>query len=85
MSSSITSLKIKSVELNWIWFSSSPENIDDEEFRYFYAQENISLLDRFNFLCTKDDLAKLKDTFIKIDVTEWCSREILKTKWRFYM
>ena len=58
--------------------------IEDGGFRYFYAHENNILLDRSNHVCTRDDLAKLKDILIKSDVIELCSRERLSTKWRFY-
>ena len=54
-------------------------------FRYFYAHENNTLLDRSKFVCTHDDLAKLKDFLNKTDVIESCSREErMNTKWRFY-
>ena len=36
------------------------KNIQDGGFRYFYAHENNTLLDRSKLLCTHDDLAKLK-------------------------
>ena len=60
------------------------KNIEDGGFRYFYAHENKTLLDRSKFVCTYDDLTKLKDLFNKSDVKESCSRENMKTKWRFY-
>ena len=60
------------------------KNIEDEVFRCFYAHKNNTLLDRSNFMCTHDDLAKLKDCFSKTDVIEFCSRERMNTKWRFY-
>ena len=60
------------------------KNIEDGEFRYFYAHENNTLLDRSKLVCTPDDLAKLKDVLNKSDVIETCSREKMKTKWRFY-
>ena len=53
-------------------------------FRYFYAHENDTLLDRSKLVCTRDDLAKLKDFFNKTDVIESCSRKRMNTKWRFY-
>ena len=37
------------------------KNIEIGGFRYFYAHENKTLLDRSKLLCTHDDLAKLKD------------------------
>ena len=60
------------------------KNIEDGGFRYFYAHENNTLLDRSKLVCTHDDLAKLKDFLNKTDVIESCSRERMNTKWRFY-
>ena len=60
------------------------KNIEDGGFRYFYAHENNNLLDRPKLLCTHDDLAKLKDFLNQSDVIEFCSRERMNTKWRFY-
>ena len=60
------------------------ENIEDGGFRYFYAQENNTLLDRSKFVCTHDDLTKLKEFFNKTVVIESCSQERMNTKWRFY-
>ena len=61
------------------------ENIEDGRFRYFYAHEYNTLLDRSKLKCTLDDLTKLKDFLIKTDVIESCSRERMNKKWRFYM
>ena len=60
------------------------KNIEDGGFKYFYAHENNTLLDRSKLVCTHDDLATLKDFLNKTDVIESCSRERLNTKWRFY-
>ena len=60
------------------------EIIEDGGFRYFYAHENSTLLDRSKLVCTHDDLAKLKDFLNKTDVIKSCSRERMNTKWRFY-
>ena len=60
------------------------KNIEDGGFRYFYAHENDTLMDRPKLVCTHDDLAKLKDCLNQIDVIESCSREAMNTKWRFY-
>ena len=56
-------------------FGSIMKNIEDGGFSYFYAHENITLLDRSKLVCTRDDLAKLKDFLKKTDVIESCSRE----------
>ena len=60
------------------------KNIEDGGFRYFYAHENNTLLDRSKLVCTHDDLAKLKDFINQTDFIESCSREKMNTKWRFY-
>ena len=60
------------------------KSIEDGGFRYFHAHENKTLLDRSKHVCTRDDLAKLKDFLNKTDVIELCSRERFSTKWRFY-
>ena len=59
-------------------------NIEDGGFRYFYAHKNNTLLDRSKLVCTRDDLAKLKNFLNKTDVIESCSRERMNTTWRFY-
>ena len=40
--------------------------LEDGGFRYFYAHENNTLLDRSKLVCTHDDLAKLKDFLKKL-------------------
>ena len=59
------------------------KNMEKGGFRYFYAHQNNTLLDRSKTVCTNDDLAKLKDFLNKTDVIESCSRERMNTKWRF--
>ena len=65
-------------------FGSLSKNIEDGWFRYFYAHENNTLLDRSKHVFTHDDLAKMKGFLNKPDVIESCSREKMNTKWRFY-
>ena len=60
------------------------KNIEDGGFRYFYARENNTLLDRSKLVCSHDDLTKLKNFLNQTDVIESCSRERTNTKWRFY-
>ena len=64
----------------WLHF----EKKGDWGFRYFYAHENNTLLDRSKLVCTLDDLANFKDFLNKTDVIESCSRERKNTKWRYY-
>ena len=60
------------------------KNLEDGRYRYFYAHENNTLLDRSQLVCTKDDLAKLKNIVNQTDVIESCTRERMNTKWKFY-
>ena len=60
------------------------KNIEDGGFRYFYAHENNTLLDRSKLVCNHDDLAKLKDFLNKTVLIESCNRERMNTKWMFY-
>ena len=59
-------------------------NIEDGGFKCFYAHENNTILDRFQLVCTREDLAKLKSFLNKTDVIESFSRERMNTNWRFY-
>ena len=60
------------------------KNVQDGRFRCFYAHEKVTLLDRSKFVCTHDDLAKLKEFLNKTDAIESCSRERRNTNWMFY-
>ena len=51
------------------------KNMADEGFRYFYAHENNTLLDRSKLVCTRDDWAMLKGFVKKIYVIESRIRE----------
>ena len=61
-------------------FSLILKNIDDGGFRYIYAHENNTLLNQSELLCTRDDLAMLKDFLNKTDVLP----RTMNTKGRFY-
>ena len=60
------------------------KNIEDGKFKFFYAHENITLLDRSKLVNIKDHSRNLKDILIKTDVIELCCRERLRTKWKFH-
>ena len=60
------------------------KNIEYEKFIYFYAHENITLLERSKIVGNKDDMAKLVEILKKTDVIESCTKERSNTKWRFY-
>ena len=51
-------------------FSFILKNIEDGGFRYFYAHENNTLLDRSKPVCTHVDLTKLKDFLNQTDFIE---------------
>ena len=65
-------------------FAPNQTNLEDGGCRYFNAHENKTPLDRYKFVCSMDDLAKLKDTLNKTDAIESCSREKVETKLRSY-
>ena len=60
------------------------KNLENGSYRYFYAHENSTLLDRSQFVCTKDDLTKLKNIVNQTDLIKSCTRERMNTKWKFY-
>ena len=60
------------------------KNLEDGGFRYFFAHENNTLLDRSKHVCAHTDLAKLKNFLNKTDVIESCSRERMNTNWTLY-
>ena len=60
------------------------KNIEDGKFRYFYAQENNTLLEQSKLVSNKDYLTKLKEILKKTDLIESCTKERSNTKWRFF-
>ena len=56
------------------------KNIEDGNFRYFYAHENNTLLEQSKPVSNKDDTAKLKEILKEIDVIESCTKERSNTK-----
>ena len=60
------------------------KNIEDGNFRYFYAHENNTLLEQSKRVSNKDDMTKLKEILKKTDVIESCTKERSNTKWRFF-
>ena len=49
------------------------KNREDGGFRFFYAHENNTLLDRSKHVCTHDDLSKLKDFLSNTEGIQSCS------------
>ena len=60
------------------------KNIEDRNFRYFYADENNALLEQSKLVSNKDGMAKLKEMLKKTDVIESCTKERSNRKWRFF-
>ena len=60
------------------------KNFEDGKFRYFYAQENNTLLEQSKLVSNKDDMAKLKEILKITDVIESCTKERTSTKCRFF-
>ena len=52
--------------------------------RYFYADENKTIMERSKLVCTQADMTNLKSRMQKLDIVDICTREITKTKWKFY-
>ena len=73
----------RAVEVN-LAFGFILKNIEDGIYRFFYAHDNNTLLDRSKLMCIREDLTTLKEILSKTDVIESCTRERLNTKWRFY-
>ena len=59
-------------------------NVEDGSFRYFYTDENNTLMERSKLVCTPDDFTNLKEKLQKLDFVELCTRERANTKWKFY-
>ena len=56
-----------------------------KKFSFLYAYENNTLLNLLlKFVCTGDDMTKLKEVLKKTDVNEMCTRSKTKTRRSFY-
>ena len=60
------------------------KNIEDRNFRYFYAHENKTLVQQSKLVSNKDDMTNMKEILKKTDVIESCTKERYNTKWRFF-
>ena len=60
------------------------KNIEDGMCRYFYAHENNTVMERSKLVCTQTDMTNLKDRMQKMDIVDFCTRERVNTKWKFY-
>ena len=60
------------------------KNIEDGMCRYFYAHENITIMEKSKLLCTQVERTNLKNRMQKMDFVDICNRERANTKWNFY-
>ena len=60
------------------------KNVEDGSWRYFYAHEKNTLLERSKLVCTSEDITNLKEKLQKMDIVDLCTRERANTKWKFY-
>ena len=60
------------------------KNIGDGMCRFFYAQENNTIMERSKFVCKETDVTNLKNRMQKADIDGICTRERVNTKWNFY-
>ena len=60
------------------------KNVEDGSFRYYYAYENIALLERTKLVAATEHFQKIKNLLNETDVIESCTREQANTKWKHY-
>ena len=58
-------------------------NVHTGEYRYFYAHEKNTFVEKSHLLCSKGDLVSLQDKVEKMDLVETCAQERENIKWRF--
>ena len=60
-------------------------NVENGQFRYFYAHENNTLFDKSLLLCTRGDLTKIQEQVQNSDLLEQCVNErrncLVCTRW----
>ena len=60
------------------------KNVEDGSYRYFYAHENNTVMERSKLVCTPSDITNLKEKLQKLDNVHLSTRERANTKWKFY-
>ena len=60
------------------------KNIEDGIFRYLYAHENNTIVEKSKPVCTQADMINLEKRMQKMDIVDICTRERANTKWKFY-
>ena len=51
-------------------------NVETGEYRYYYAHENNTLIEKSHLLCTKADLITIQGKVEKFDIVEQCTQEV---------
>ena len=59
------------------------QNIERNDYRYFYPHENNLLLDRAFLLSNRNDLLNIQNETEKLDLIETCTQERQNSKWRY--
>ena len=59
------------------------KNIEDGMFRFFYAHEKNTFVERSKNAFTQADMTNLKVRTQKMDIVDICTRERTNTKWKF--
>ena len=60
------------------------KNVENGSCRFYYANDNRTLLAGSKLVATREDLTKIKNLLTNTGVTESCTREPTNTKWKFY-
>ena len=60
------------------------KNIEDGKCRYFYAQENKTVMERSKLVCTQDDFVNLERKLWSMDTVDHYTRKRANIKWGFY-
>ena len=60
------------------------KDIKDGSCRFYYAHENITLLERYEHVAFAEDFTKFKNLLNNTDVIESCTRKGAVIKWKFY-
>ena len=59
------------------------QNIETNDYRYYYRHENNLLLDQAFLLSNRNDVLSLQNKIEKLDLIETCTKERQNSKWRF--
>ena len=58
-------------------------NVEDRNYRYFYALENILILERSQLISNKEDMLELQNILDKINIVKLNTRERSSAIWKF--